>query len=88
MVQLANRLAVHFANLSCDPGTPVWAPVEDRTGISGEHYVAMQVNSEDFCALPESYSSALEKYGLKLEKAMVRAEFVVVDRIDKYPADN
>lgn len=88
MPQLASRLTIHFANLSCDPASHDWTPVEDRTGINGEYYIGMEVNTEDFCALPELYSSALEKYGLRLEKAIVRADLVIVDHVDKVPTEN
>lgn len=80
MHQLATRMSV-----PCD-GSCLNLPVLDRTGIAGAWDFAIERNcSASGC---DTYASALEKIGLKLEKTTAPVERLVIDQIDKLPTEN
>jgi uncharacterized protein (TIGR03435 family) len=97
MATLAIVLATHLSNQS-DTGT--YIPVADRTGISGEWDLVLEradplsmrqlSGREAFQTYDpfEAYSAALVKVGLRLQKASVRIEELVVDHVDQLPTDN
>ncbi|HVY94468.1 MAG TPA: TIGR03435 family protein [Bryobacteraceae bacterium] len=82
MGQLADRLSVPCTL----PGQCVGLPVVDRTGIKGEWNLA--IDRRCVSSICTSYAAALEKLGLKLEKSTAPIEHLVIDQIDKTPADN
>lgn len=80
MQQLARRMSV-----PCGDGC-LNLPVVDRTGIAGAWSFALDRScSASNC---DTYASALEKIGLKLDKTTAPVERLVIDQIDKVPAEN
>jgi len=80
MQQLARRMSIP-CDVSC-----LNLPVIDRTGIAGAWDFAIDRScSASNC---DTYASALEKIGLKLEKTAAVVERLVIDRIDKVPTEN
>ncbi len=78
-------------------GDDIHVPVVDRTGIDGEWDVALDrtvadpttvtvSNSAD--AALDSFTSSLNKLGLKLERAKAPIEELVVDQMDNNPTEN
>lgn len=87
MSQLAKNLEGELSTGS--PGMPragTVAKVVDRTGIEGAFDVVIDETSGDLAAA--TIGASLEKQGLRLEKTMVPAEKIVVDRLDKVPTEN
>jgi len=85
MPQLAQALSTHLSNRG--PGPDI--PVVDRTGISGERDIVLEMErSPDPEFAAEAYSAALEKIGLRMEKAMAPVEMLIIDHLDKLPAEN
>jgi uncharacterized protein (TIGR03435 family) len=80
MQQLVRRLSV-----PCDNGC-FDLPVVDRTGIAG----AWSFTLDRSCSASncDTYASALEKIGLRLEKTTAPVERLVIDQIDKVPTEN
>lgn len=80
MQQLARRMSAPCA-VGC-----LSLPVVDRTGIAGAwDFTLDRTCSASNC---DTYASALEKIGLKLEKATAPVERLVIDHIDKVPTEN
>jgi uncharacterized protein (TIGR03435 family) len=80
MQQLARRMSVPCA------GSCLNLPVVDRTGIAGQWDFSLnRTCSGSNC---DTYASSLEKIGLKVEKTIAPVERLVVDQIDKAPAEN
>jgi uncharacterized protein (TIGR03435 family) len=79
--QLALRMSV-----PCDVGC-LNLPVVDRTGIAGDWDITLDrtCSAASNC---DTYASALEKIGLKLEKTIAPVERLVIDQIDKVPTEN
>jgi uncharacterized protein (TIGR03435 family) len=80
MQQLAQRLSI-----PCPRGCP-GLPVVDRTGIVGAWDFTLDMPCLDSNC--DNYATALEKIGLKLEKTTAPIEHLVIDQMDKAPADN
>lgn len=79
MQQLARRMSIPCA-VGC-----LNLPVIDRTGVAGEWDVAIDRSCS--AASCDTYASALEKIGLKLEKTTALVERLVIDQIDKVPSE-
>jgi uncharacterized protein (TIGR03435 family) len=80
MQQLARRMSVPCA-VGC-----FGLPVVDKTGIAGAwDFTLARTCSASGC---DTYASALEKIGLKVEKTTAPVERVVIDQIDKAPTEN
>ena len=80
MQQLARRMSV-----PCGVGC-LGLPVVDRTGITGEwDFTIERVCAASNC---DTYASALEKIGLRLQKAVAPVERLVIDQIDRGPTEN
>ena len=80
MQQLARRMSV-----PCGVGC-LGLPVVDRTGIAGAwDFTVQRACSASNC---DTYASALEKIGLKVEKTTAPVERLVIDQIDKVPTEN
>ena len=80
MHQLATRMSI-----PCDVGC-LNLPVIDRTGIAGAWSFAIDRScSGSNC---NTYASALEKIGLKLENTTAPVERLVIDQIDGVPTEN
>ena len=80
MHQLATRMSI-----PCDVGC-LSLPVIDRTGIAGAWNFAIDRSCQGSNC--DTYVSALEKIGLKVEKTIAPVERLVIDQIDKVPIDN
>lgn len=80
MPQLARRLSVPCASGCFD------LPVVDRTGIAGAwDFTLERTCGGSYC---DTYGTALEKIGLRLEKTTAPVRRLVVDQIDKAPTEN
>jgi uncharacterized protein (TIGR03435 family) len=68
----------------------VGSPVEDRSGIAGNYDFEMKfARDDDKDSLLPSFPTALrETFGLRLEKAKVKLEVVVIDHAEKVPTEN
>jgi uncharacterized protein (TIGR03435 family) len=69
------------------PNPASLVPVVDRTGIKGDWDIVLDTTG----GLDErlsSYSAALEKQGLKLERITAPVEKLIIDKIDKVPTAN
>lgn len=68
--------------------------VVDRTGIQGKYEFTVRWSTDDQNAAvdpdpaPSLFSALQEKLGLRLQAQKVPVEIVVVDRIDRTPAEN
>ena len=69
---------------------PLEKPVVDETGISGQYILNLKYappNTPD-SPLPDLFTAVQEQLGLKLEPAKVPMDFLVIDTIEKVPAEN
>lgn len=80
MQQLARRMSVPCAQGCLN------LPVVDGTGIAGAWDFTLDRSCQDSSC--DSEATALEKIGLKLEKATAPVERLVIDQIDKVPTEN
>ena len=80
MQQLARRMSV-----PCAAGC-LALQVVDRTGIQGAWDFTLDRSCSDSGC--DTYATALEKIGLKIEKTTAPIERVVIDQIDKVPTEN
>jgi uncharacterized protein (TIGR03435 family) len=81
MPQLARRMSVPCA-VGC-----LALPVVDRTGIQGAWDFTLARSCQDSSAC-DTYATALEKIGLKIEKTTAPVERLVIDHVDKVPTEN
>jgi uncharacterized protein (TIGR03435 family) len=86
-LRLANMPLAGFASMI---RSTVGSPVEDRSGIAGNYDFEMKFARDDDKDSPlPSFPTALrETFGLRLEKAKVKLEVVVIDHVDKVPTEN
>jgi uncharacterized protein (TIGR03435 family) len=88
MPKLADLLAQTLSTGGWPSPIPAsFIPVVDRTGIKGDWDVVLDTNG----GLDErlsSYSAALEKQGLKLERTTAPVEKLIIDKVDKTPTEN
>jgi uncharacterized protein (TIGR03435 family) len=80
MQQLARRMSV-----PCAAGC-LALQVVDRTGIQGAWDFTLDRSCSDSGC--DTYATALEKIGLKVEKTTAPVERLVIDQIDKVPTEN
>ena len=71
-------------------------PVDDQTGMAGKYFfevrfqppdAAPPANANDVVPAPELFSALPEELGLKLVKAKVQAEYLVVEHAEKLTAE-
>jgi uncharacterized protein (TIGR03435 family) len=70
-------------------------PVADRTGLTGKYYFELKFQnpayqlstSDDYTPAPDLSSALPEQLGLKLDKAKVQAEFLVVEHWEQPAAE-
>jgi uncharacterized protein (TIGR03435 family) len=69
---------------------PAGRPVMDKTGIEGNYDFQLSYAREEETEsrLPSIFTALQEQYGLKLEPAKVPLEILVIDRVEKIPAEN
>jgi uncharacterized protein (TIGR03435 family) len=69
---------------------PAGRPVMDKTGIQGNYdfQLSYAYEGETESRLPSIFTALQEEYGLKLEPAKVPLEILVIDRVQKIPAEN
>jgi uncharacterized protein (TIGR03435 family) len=86
-LRLKNMSLAGFASLI---RSTAGSPVEDRSGIAGNYDFEMKFARDDDKDSPlPSFPTALrEMFGLRLEKAKVKLEVVVIDHVDKVPTEN
>lgn len=100
MATLASVLTTHLSNQLSDRDSSNYIAVVDRTGLSGDWDVVLERADpltmtqmsrreamQSYGPL-EAYSSALARVGLRLQKAPVRIEKLIVDHVDDLPTDN
>jgi uncharacterized protein (TIGR03435 family) len=65
-------------------------PVVDETGIKGSFEINLKFapNENEDSSLPSIFTAVQEQLGLKLERAKVPVEMIVVDHVDREPTDN
>ena len=63
-------------------------PITDKTGLRGKYDFTMDFERLDAAAGPDLLAAIQQQLGLKLEAKKVPAEVVVVDHIEKAPAEN
>jgi uncharacterized protein (TIGR03435 family) len=86
-LRLVNMPLAGFASMI---RSTVGSPVEDRSGIAGNYDFEMRYapdNDKD-SPLPSFPTALRETFGLRLEKAKVKLEVVVIDHVDKVPTEN
>ena len=69
---------------------PIGYPIVDKTGISGTYDIKMSfapANKPD-SGLPDIFTALQEQLGLKLERAKVPVQFLVIDHVDRVPTEN
>lgn len=68
----------------------VHAPVIDATGVTGSYKVDLKfaAKEDENSELPSLFVALEEQMGLRLEPRTIPQEFVVIDHIDKAPAEN
>ena len=69
---------------------PIGYPVVDKTGISGTYDIKMSyapANKPD-SDLPDIFTALQEQLGLKLERAKVPVQYLVIDHVNRTPAEN
>lgn len=69
---------------------PVGQPVQDRTGLPGKYDVDLRfrpTNDPD-SNLPDIFTAVREQLGLKLVRTKLSIEYLVVDQVNRVPAEN
>jgi uncharacterized protein (TIGR03435 family) len=70
--------------------SPAGRPVIDKTGITGNYDFTLSYarDGDTDSPLPSLFTALQEQYGLRLEKAKVPLEILVIDRVEKVPSEN
>jgi uncharacterized protein (TIGR03435 family) len=70
--------------------SPAGRPVIDRTGIQGNYDFTLSYarDGDTVSQLPSLFTALQEQYGLRLEKAKVPLEILVIDQVEKVPSEN
>jgi uncharacterized protein (TIGR03435 family) len=65
-------------------------PVVDKTGITGLYEIKLRYAAENAgdTSLPSVFTALQEQVGLKLEPQKVTVETLVIDRVERIPAEN
>jgi uncharacterized protein (TIGR03435 family) len=75
-------------------GPALWGlvgfPVVDETGLQGDFSIKLKFkkDSDENSSLPSIYTALEEQAGLKLERAKVPVEMIVIDHVDRQPTAN
>jgi uncharacterized protein (TIGR03435 family) len=76
-----------FTHMMADAlSTIVGGPVVDKTGIDGEYTLWVELSKGDD-GLTSEVIESLASYGLKLKRENVTIRYVVIDKINKTPAE-
>jgi uncharacterized protein (TIGR03435 family) len=87
---------VSVSQLADELSKDLKTPMTDQTGLTGKYYfelkfqmpdVQISANPDDFAPAADISSALPDQLGLKLEKAKVPAEYLVVEHAEK-PAEN
>ena len=90
---LTNGMDFRDCSMICLAGMlthPIGYPVVDKTGISGTYDIKMSyapANKPD-SNLPDIFTALQEQLGLKLERAKVPVQYLVIDHVNRTPAEN
>jgi|SRR5579863_133021 len=70
--------------------SPAGRPVIDKTGIAGNYDFTLSYarDGDTDSPLPSLFTALQEEYGLRLEKAKVPLEILVIDRVERVPSEN
>jgi uncharacterized protein (TIGR03435 family) len=70
--------------------SPAGRPVIDKTGVTGNYDFTLSYahDGDTDSPLPSLFTALQEQYGLRLEKAKVPLEILVIDRVEKVPSEN
>jgi len=65
-------------------------PVEDDTGIKGSYKITLKFANEGDgdSSLPSIFTAVKEQLGLRLERAKVPLDMIVIDHVDREPTEN
>ena len=69
---------------------PAGAAVIDKTGLTGSYDITLKYapESDPNSSLPSIFTAIQEQLGLKLEPAKVPVGYLVIDHVDRVPAEN
>jgi uncharacterized protein (TIGR03435 family) len=69
---------------------PIGKPVVDKTGLTGHYDVTLKYapSNDPNSSLPSIFTAIQEQLGLKLEPAKVPVNYLVIDHVDRVPAEN
>lgn len=81
---------VAMSNLAATLSFPLKCPVVDKTGLNGNYDIKLDFAPDDDTdsPLPSIFTALRETLGLKLEKAKVPVETLVIDHVDQVPTEN
>jgi uncharacterized protein (TIGR03435 family) len=65
-------------------------PVVDETGIKGSYEINLKFTTDEKVdsSLPSVFTAVQEQLGLKLERAKVPVDVIVIDHVDREPTEN
>jgi uncharacterized protein (TIGR03435 family) len=70
--------------------SPVEQPVVDKTGLTGAYDVDLKyrASAEEDSSLPSVFTAVQEQLGLKLVPSKLMLDYLVIDHVDRVPAEN
>lgn len=79
-----------MSGLATDLASPTGRPVADKTGIDGSYDIRLEYarDGDTDSALPSIFTALQEQLGLKLESRKVPVEMLVIDSVERVPAEN
>jgi uncharacterized protein (TIGR03435 family) len=85
-----NLPSMSMEGLAAALANPLGRPVIDQTGISGTYDIQLRFvrDATDDSGQPALPTALQEQLGLRLESRKVPVETLVIDSVDKIPADN